>query len=130
MVRVPKTPAKCRPQGVDSARGEEASIHNESQIADRNRDTQVDSVLTPASGAPANGVRACRCAGQAGYLDCPLEMRDAEKHFGAFRRWEGAAWAPQFPRLSGTPNAETARPRMNCSAACTRNCTGWRNGNW
>jgi hypothetical protein len=64
------------------------------------------------------------------HVDCPLEMRDAERHFGAFRRWEGAAWAPQFPRLSGTPNAETARPRMNCSAPCTRNCTGWRNGNW
>jgi len=30
--------------------------------------------------------RACRCAGQAGYLDCPLEMRDAERHFGALGR--------------------------------------------
>ena len=64
------------------------------------------------------------------FLDCLLEMRDAERHFGAFRRLEGAAWAPQFPLLSGTPNAETAPPRMNCSALCTRNCTGWRNGNW
>jgi hypothetical protein len=38
-----------------SAKCRRSRSHNESQIADRNRDTRVDSVLTPASGAPAHG---------------------------------------------------------------------------
>jgi hypothetical protein len=40
---------------MGTLRGKRHRSHNESLIADQNRHPPVDSVLTPASGAPANG---------------------------------------------------------------------------
>ena len=61
-------------------------------------------------------------------MTAPWKCATLKGTLGRFVDGKAPWWAPQFPPLSRTLNAETARPRMNCLALCTRDCGGWRNG--